>query len=67
QNRLQIMPGGGINAQNVLAFKEAGFEMIHFSATQKNTNTSNDNGMFSTEIIGLSNPQVIEKIMGLLA
>lgn len=32
---IQIMPGSGINASNCLAFKEAGFEMIHFSATEK--------------------------------
>jgi len=67
QNKLQIMPGGGVNAQNVMAFKEAGFQMIHFSATQKNSNTAEKNGMFSTETIGYSNPQVIQEIMGLLS
>ncbi|WP_299442737.1 copper homeostasis protein CutC [uncultured Aquimarina sp.] len=30
---LIIMPGSGINVENVLTFKEAGFEEIHFSAT----------------------------------
>lgn len=67
QHKLQIMPGGGVNAQNVMAFKEAGFEMIHFSATQKNMSTAKENGMFNTETIGHSNQQVIEKIMKLLA
>jgi len=67
QNKLQIMPGGGVNAENVMAFKEAGFEMIHFSATQKNTNTLQEGGMFSTETMGHSNQLVIEKIMALLA
>jgi len=67
QNKLQIMPGGGVTAQNVVTFKEAGFEMIHFSATQKNTNTTNEGGMFSTETIGHSNQQVIENIIDLLA
>lgn len=33
KSNLMIMPGGGINAENVLTFKEAGFKEIHFSAT----------------------------------
>lgn len=32
---IQIMPGGGINVENVLQFKEAGFVAVHFSATRK--------------------------------
>lgn len=32
---IQIMPGSGINPNNALAFKEAGFDMIHFSASKK--------------------------------
>ncbi|MAM30642.1 MAG: copper homeostasis protein CutC [Flavobacteriaceae bacterium] len=32
---VQIMPGGGINATNCLKFKDAGFQMVHFSATKK--------------------------------
>ncbi|MDY8134517.1 copper homeostasis protein CutC [Aquimarina sp. 2201CG5-10] len=31
-SRIQIMPGGGINRENVLVFKENGFTEIHFSA-----------------------------------
>jgi copper homeostasis protein len=67
ENKLQIMPGGGINAENAPDFKEAGFDMIHFSATQKNTDSLQEGGMFSTETIGHSNQQVIENIMTLLA
>jgi len=67
RNKLQIMPGGGVNTQNVMVFKGAGFEMIHFSATQKKPDTANEGGMFSTETIGHSNQQVIENIIGLLA
>ena len=29
-----IMPGGGVNAENVIAFKERGFTSIHFSGMQ---------------------------------
>ncbi|MCB0456829.1 MAG: copper homeostasis protein CutC [Flavobacteriaceae bacterium] len=32
---IKIMPGGGINVENVMAFKEAGFTEIHSSASQK--------------------------------
>lgn len=30
-SRIQIMPGGGINLDNCLVFKEAGFKHLHFS------------------------------------
>ncbi|SEM01635.1 copper homeostasis protein [Aquimarina amphilecti] len=33
KSNLTIMPGGGINPENVLVFKKAGFKEIHFSAT----------------------------------
>lgn len=32
---IKIMPGGGINAENVIPFKEAGFSEIHASASHK--------------------------------
>ncbi len=32
---MKIMPGGGINSDNVQLFKEASFEEIHLSATQR--------------------------------
>ncbi|MEZ4857442.1 MAG: copper homeostasis protein CutC [Flavobacteriaceae bacterium] len=32
---IEIMPGGGITVENVLAFKEAGFNEIHASASHK--------------------------------
>ncbi|EKF54733.1 hypothetical protein I215_11115 [Galbibacter marinus] len=33
-NRIKLMPGGGVNEDNILKFKEAGFSEIHFSASQ---------------------------------
>jgi len=33
--RIEIMPGGGINHHNAKLFQEAGFGSIHFSATEK--------------------------------
>lgn len=32
---IEIMPGGGIHIDNVIAFKESGFKSIHCSASQK--------------------------------
>ena len=31
---IQIMPGGGVNENNVLHFKQAGFKVVHASATK---------------------------------
>ncbi len=31
ENQIEIMPGGGINFENALLFKQAGFEHLHFS------------------------------------
>jgi len=37
QNRIAILPGGGIRAQNVINFKNAGFNEIHASASNQNS------------------------------
>jgi len=34
RDRLIILPGGGINKENILKFKNAGFKEVHFSATK---------------------------------
>ena len=39
-NRIMIMPGGGINKKNCLEFKNAGFKEIHLSGIPK-SNSSN--------------------------
>ncbi|KAA1244798.1 copper homeostasis protein CutC [Aquimarina sp. RZ0] len=41
QSALLIMPGGGINVENVLAFKKSGFKEIHLSATSLKKMMSN--------------------------
>ena len=33
--KLVILPGGGVNEENAIAFKEAGFGAIHFSGSKK--------------------------------
>ena len=64
---LQIMPGSGINKTNVLSFKKAGFEMIHFSAL-KNTPvvTSTTAVNFSQGAEGSSDLQSIADIIALV-
>ncbi len=37
--KVTIIPGSGINIENVLSFKKAGFKEVHFSATSLNKNT----------------------------
>lgn len=66
---IQIMPGGGINAHTCLQFKEAGFEMVHFSATntiqtlQQTPAVSIHNASFFKEgIIATSNEKTIRQI-----
>ncbi|MDH3697713.1 MAG: copper homeostasis protein CutC [Flavobacteriaceae bacterium] len=34
-SQLTIMPGAGINPENIKTFKEAGFKAVHFSGTRK--------------------------------
>lgn len=33
-NRIIVLPGGGININNIMQFKSAGFREVHFSATK---------------------------------
>lgn len=33
-HQIKLMPGGGVNEDNITAFKEAGFSEIHFSASE---------------------------------
>jgi copper homeostasis protein len=67
QGKLQIMPGSGINFENALVFKKAGFEMIHFSATKKANLSTAGSGLFANEIIGTSDQLEIERIIKILA
>jgi copper homeostasis protein len=63
---LQIMPGSGINAENALAFKESGFEAIHFSATKKANSSKTASRLFANEVIGTSDQLEIERIKKIL-
>ncbi|WP_299188296.1 copper homeostasis protein CutC [uncultured Aquimarina sp.] len=71
KSNLIIMPGGGINVDNVLKFKEAGFKEIHFSATslkhivQNQKIPMNSSHFFDDEIIAVSDYDKILKIKNL--
>ncbi|HET8804416.1 MAG TPA: copper homeostasis protein CutC [Aequorivita sp.] len=72
--QLEIMPGGGINLENALKFKEAGFKSIHLSATtkkqllnQKPKVSMHSDAFFEEGIVATSNKKTIQKIIQLLA
>ncbi|MBV1924531.1 MAG: copper homeostasis protein CutC [Flavobacteriaceae bacterium] len=74
EGNIEIMPGSGINITNALAFKEAGFTSIHFSATEKKqvlTSTPevsmHSDSFFEEGIIATSNKEIILEIKKLLA
>lgn len=60
QNKLIILPGGGINATNVLLFKKAGFKEIHTSASNTKTNSK---VFFDTTPQTVSDPKTIQEIL----
>ncbi|WGF93542.1 copper homeostasis protein CutC [Aequorivita marisscotiae] len=73
KGKLEIMPGGGINLENALKFKEAGFKSIHFSATtkkqtlqQKPKVSMHSKTFFEEGIVSTSNIETIQKIKELL-
>ena len=64
---LQIMPGSGIDATNIMSFKEAGFEMVHFSALINTPRVESPLAVtFSQGSEGVSDKQTIETIIALL-
>lgn len=67
EGKIQIMPGSGINSENALSFKKAGFEMVHFSATKKAESSTKDSGLFANEVIGTSDQEEIERIIKILS
>ena len=63
--QIEIMPGSGINLDNVLQFKNKGFTSIHLSATQQPEKKSASFFEGGTE--GVSNEKTIRKIMSLVS
>lgn len=69
KGRIQIMPGGGINAENAKLFKQNGFLEIHASAsaliskTEKSKIAMNSATFFEEEKQFESNSEVIQSIL----
>ena len=63
--QIEIMPGSGINLDNVLQFKNKGFTSIHLSATQQPEKKSASYFEGGTE--GVSDEKTIRKIMSLVS
>ena len=63
--QIEIMPGSGINLDNVLRFKNKGFTSIHLSATQQPEKKSASFFEGGTE--GVSNEKTIRKIISLVS
>ena len=61
ENKIQIMPGGGVTPENVLAFKNAGFKMLHFSAIKKDVDI-NKKDLFNSKVSGITDAARILEI-----
>ena len=66
EDQIQIMPGSGVNRENALAFKDAKFDAIHFSAIRK-TKESSASSFFDTGVEGTSDLYLIQEMVKLLA
>lgn len=62
-DRLEIMPGSGVNADNVHAFKKAGFPSIHLSATSNKKDAKVSDSFFETGSEGVSGIEIIKKVV----
>ncbi len=71
-NKLVILPGGGINSSNALEFKKAGFKEIHFSATKLHKTidipqvSMNSSHFFDETKLAISDISTISKIIDLV-
>ncbi len=61
-NRIEIMPGSGINSVNCVEFKKAGFNSIHFSAFKKYSNKLESRSNLFSSHLGKSDLEEILKI-----
>ncbi len=72
KGRMQILPGGGINENNVKLFKDAGFEEVHASAsvlvkeTQKPLVSMNSTKFFEEDKLYVSDVEKISAILRII-
>ncbi|QAA82413.1 copper homeostasis protein CutC [Aequorivita sp. H23M31] len=74
QGKIEIMPGGGINVDNVMEFKNAGFKSVHLSAlSQKQTLYQapkipmHNTALFEEGLIAFSDKEKIDKVVKLVS
>jgi copper homeostasis protein len=74
ESSIEIMPGGGLNIENVLAFKEAGFTSIHLSASTKKQTLYNkpkvsmhSDTFFEDGVVAVSDQETIQNIVQLVS
>lgn len=60
EDRIEIMPGGGINDGNAHLFKKVGFRSIHLSAIKKNDYSC---ALFQTGVEGVSDSEIIKNVL----
>jgi len=66
EDKIQIMPGSGINKENALVFKNANFDSIHFSAIKKSDQPTSAS-FFETGVEGASDLKLVREMVRLLA
>ena len=63
EEKISIMPGGGINSGNAQAFSAHGFDAVHLSAIAKPPSTS----LFDNAVHGVSDVDEIRKVVRILS
>ena len=72
-SKITLMPGGGINQQNIKLFQKNGFKEVHLSATtqtktiEKPTISMNSNKHFDETKIAISDVQKIKKCLEIIS
>lgn len=64
EEKIMIMPGGGLNSSNTLPFKKAGFKAVHLSAIPKKMAATT---LFENSVEGISDLKEIQKVVRLLS
>lgn len=60
---VEIMPGSGVNIDNVLQFKKAGFTSVHLSAQAKTKKTDDDASLFGTSAPAITDVDLVREIV----
>ncbi len=61
----EIMPGGGIQPKDVIAFKNSGFQSVHLSAIRKKTQIDTSISFFDSKYEGASDLELIREVVAI--